>query len=81
MRMELDGEDFEQVEHFPSQKHDGNQDHEDGYGFSEIQPVAGRRLKTPGYQSQNIKGGETENQDPQNAVYVALLVQIFDQND
>ena len=55
-----------------------NHYHENGDGFTEIQPVAGG-LKTPGDQSEDIEGSETENQHPQNAVNIALLFQVFQQ--
>jgi len=80
MRMELDGEDLEQVEHFPSQENDRNHDHEDGECFPKVQPVAGR-LKTPGNQSKNIEGGESEDQHPQNAIYVVLLAYILEEDE
>jgi len=77
--MELDGEDLEQVEHFPSQEDDRDYNYEDGKGFSKVQAVAGR-FKTPGHESENIEGGESKNQYPENAVNVALPACILERH-
>lgn len=79
MRMKPNRKDLQEVEHFPSQKNDRNHNYEDGQGFSEVQPVAGR-FKPPGDQSKDIKGGKTEHQHPQDAVDVPLLVEVLKQH-
>ena len=60
MAVQLDREDLEEIEHLPAQKNDGDQDHHDGNGLSEIQAGA-LRLKTLRHQSENIEGSEAED--------------------
>ena len=79
MMLQLDGENLEQVEHLPSQKHDRNDDHHDGDGFSEIQPVA-VGLKAPRDQPKNVERGEAENQGPEDVIDVAFFAEILKQN-
>ena len=78
MTLQLDGEDLEKVKHFPAQKHNGDDHHQDGNGLSEIQAVA-VGLKAAGDQAENIERGEAEDQRPQYVKYVALLAEIVQQ--
>ena len=78
--MQLDGEDLEQIEHLPSQKHNGNDDHQHGDSFAEIRPVTGR-LKTPRDQPENVQGREAESSTQRMLKTSPFFSEIFKQRE
>jgi len=72
MRLDLDGENVENSEHFPTQQNHGNDGNGDCQEFAKIQ-VAAARLEASRHQSKDIQGGKAENQYPKDVVDIALL--------
>src|SRR5579863_4986642 len=67
--LQPDGKDVEQIQHFPSQKEDGNEYNHHGQQFPEAQAAA-RGLEAPGGQAEDVEGGESEHNRPEDVVNV-----------
>src|SRR5580704_10572031 len=56
-RLQLDGEDVEQIEHLQAQQDKGEKNHNDGQYLAKIEAAA-PRLKTPQNQAENVERGK-----------------------
>jgi len=72
MRLDFDGEDVEQREHFPSEEHHRNDSHRDCQDFAEIK-IAAPGLETSRHQAEDVQGRKAEYEDPEDVVDIALL--------
>src|SRR5271154_742284 len=75
MKIELDGEDVEQVQHLQCQEENGEKHDADGQDLSEVQPTA-PGLEASQDQPQNVERGESEHQNPEDVVDVAFFFSI-----
>jgi hypothetical protein len=75
-RLELDGENVQDVQDFPTQHTNRNQDHENSQDLPEAhsRPV---RLEPSGYQAQDVQCGESENYHPKDVIDIALLAGVL----
>jgi hypothetical protein len=62
-RSKLDRKNLEQVEHLPAQQTHGNNHHQNGQHFAEVQAVT-PRVETTGAEGENIDGREPKDQRP-----------------
>src|ERR1700693_162312 len=76
--LQLDGENLEYGQHLPTQKNDGDDNHHDGNGLSEIQAVA-VGLEAASDQAENIKRGKAENQRPKDVEDVPFFGEVRQQ--
>jgi|HubBroStandDraft_1064217.scaffolds.fasta_scaffold02068_10 hypothetical protein len=72
MRLDLDGENVENSQHFPTQQNHGNDGNRDCQEFAKIQ-IAAAGLEASCHQAKNVQRGEAKNQYPKNVVDIALL--------
>ena len=73
LSVEANGQDFEEVEHFPAEQEDGDDYRAHGQDFSEAHAVVAG-LEALHNQAENVEGGEAENERPEDVVEVALFV-------
>ena len=66
VRREADRKNVEEVEHFPSEQDDGNNDNENGQDLAEIQ--AAFLLEAAGAEAHDIQRGKSKYQRPENVV-------------
>ena len=69
MRLDLDGKDVEDGQHFPAQENHRNHGYRDRENLAKLK-VAAARLQASGDQAQNIQGREAEDQHPEDVVDV-----------
>lgn len=71
-RVDLDGKDVEQGEHFPTQENHGDYGYGDRQDFTKTETAAAR-LKAPGDEAENVQGRKAEHQHPEDVIDVVLL--------
>src|SRR5579864_9068536 len=77
---DVNGENFEDVEHLPTQQKDRDHDGRDGEDFPEGPSVL-MRLEAFRHETQNVQRGEAEDDGPEDVVGVAFLVGRLEDGD
>src|SRR5258705_3325220 len=71
--VQADGQDLEEIEHFPAQQEHGDHDGQDCQKFTKAHPIV-VRLETLGDKAENIQRGKAKDQCPKDVINVTLLV-------